>query len=216
MRLPQSLRELPGPAVWMPLGVGIVLLAIVIFVGATWGSAFREVGAVVLDNELPRARFPGWGEARCLSPAGAFGLSVDRRGAYHRVAPERLESWIRAQDRDEAFVVRAHRHAPWSSVARVVDAAGRARRSFNLQISGGYRFLSVIPVPVLEGPPGTVVTLTSLPLADPDAIAAAARELPRPLVVRLDLEAGVDVEAVLQALECYARDSGSVVVSVGP
>jgi hypothetical protein len=180
---------------------------------------WHEVGRRVLDSELPRPRFhaDSWCGGGCMGYEGFAVISLDRRGDPG-VPPERLDAWVAEQRARgfRSFYLRAHREAPWSAVARVLEAAVTGGQlEIGLEV-GPWHYLMLALVPEPSAPE---VTISALPLPDPEGVLNAARErrkAGRPMpVLRLALPDDPVVETVLHALECHAGDDAMVRLGVG-
>ncbi|MCK6459767.1 MAG: hypothetical protein L6Q95_07700 [Planctomycetes bacterium] len=208
MRLPKALRGPPDlPRTWWIAGAGVMVILLFVMLAMPW----HEIGQRVRDSELPRPRFhgPRWGLEKCIATGDYTTIVVDRNAEPAMPDPE---AWFREHKERRpyirTFLLRAHRHVPWNAVARILDGAARAGQPDILLQIGVWNFLD------LRLEPGDAeVTITKLPLQDPEGTLARIREHAGggPLV-RVDLEAGEDVETVLHALECFAagEDEGAV------
>jgi hypothetical protein len=229
MRLPDGLRGPPElPRFWIVAGAGVIALAALVALAMPW----RDIGRRVLDSDLPRPRFHGvdWCREGCIKTGDFFVFSVDRHGLARgftsiladnetAIPPDALDAWIRESrdrhgGRGAALLLRAHRHAPWSSVARVLESAVRTEHEdVRLQV-GAWNFLRLHLLFGPSAPPAGEITITAVPLPDPQGSLATTRACqnswggPRPTpLLHLDVGGDPDVEAVLHVLECYAGDS---------
>jgi len=212
MRLPEGLRGPPRlQGTWWIAGAGVLVILIFVVMAMPW----HEIGRRVHDSELPRPRFHtgGWCGVRCTGFEEPRMITIDRRGEPDP-SPERLGTWI-GKSGFTSFNLRAHRQAPWSAVTRVLEALVRGgQTSIALQV-GPSQYLSL---ELEAAPSASEVTISALPLPDPEGVLAAARGRPNAArdapVVRLAFTGDPAVEDVLHALECYAGDGDSVRVAV--
>jgi hypothetical protein len=172
---------------------------------------WHEIGQRVHDSELPRPLLHGarWGLAKCIATGDYTTIVVDRHAEPAIPDPE---AWFREHRRRaphiRTFLLRAHRGAPWSAVARLLDGAARTGQPDILLQIGSWNFLELR----LEAGDAEV-TITRLPLQDPEGTLARTREHAGggPLI-SVDLARDEDVETVLRAIECFAVDEYEGVV----
>jgi len=212
MRLPEGLHGPTRlPSTWWIAGAGVMVILIFVAMAMPW---YGEIGRLVHDGDLPQPRFHprGWGGLSCLGAGGYAEISVDSHG-HPGVSDARLQEWMR--ERTLNVYVRAHRSAPWSSVARLLESAARAGRGgIGLQI-GPWHYLDIALVTEPPAPPcDEEVTIGALPLPDPEGTLAANRAHRASPVVRLAGDGDPDVESVVHALECYADDDARVHLAI--
>jgi hypothetical protein len=214
MRLPKALRGPPElPRSWWIAGAGVMVVLLFVALAMPW----HEIGRRVHDSELPRPRFhgPRWGLEKCIATGDYTTIVVDRHAEPAMPDPE---AWFREHKERRpyirTFLLRAHRHASWNAVARILEGAARAGQPDILLQIGDWNFLDLR----LETGDAEV-TISKLPVQDPEGTLARTREHAGggPLV-RVDPAADADVEAVLHALECFALDEyeGVVRLAVQP
>jgi len=227
MRVPAGLRA-PRTVypVWLlvvVIGTGIMLVLILFTPLMPWGSMGHAVQSVDLPRGVREWLKRRWGAAGERRSAGNW-IELDARGTTWSLEGHPAKLSLLASGSVEARLrrslvaspglpplLRVHRKARWKDLRALLAAAARAScGSVDLRVLP-WRLLRVDLVPL--GAPGERVVVDGLPLADPARTRGEVRErfLGRsPPVVRVAVADDVEVQAVVEALACYADSNGTV------